>query len=119
MGEGLKAYGLTLTQYNALRILRGAGPDGFCRNEVRDRMIKPVPDTTRLLDRLVEAGLVERDREGDDRRFVTARITKRGLALLARIDGPVARLHEAQLGHVSRTDLRQLVGLLEKVRARE
>ena len=119
MGEGLKAFGLTLTQYNALRILRGAGAEGFCRNEVRDRLIKPVPDTTRLLDRLVEAGFVERDREGDDRRFVTARITKRGLALLERIDGPVAKLHEAQLGHMSRAELRQLVDLLEKVRARE
>jgi len=116
MGEGLKAYGLTLTQYNALRILRGAGEVGFCRNEVRDRMVKAVPDATRLLDRLEEAGLVERDREGDDRRFVTARISKQGLALLERIDEPVARLHEAQLGHMSRADLRLLADLLEKVR---
>jgi len=119
MGEGLKPFGLTLTQYNVLRILRGAGSAGFCRNEVRDRMVKSVPDATRLLDRLVDAGLVERDREGDDRRFVTARITRRGLALLERIDEPVARLHEVQLGHMSQADLRQLADLLEKVRAGE
>lgn len=116
VSEGLKPYGLTLTQYNALRILRGAGAGGLCRNEVRDRMITPVPDTTRLLDRLVEAGFVERNREGSDRRFVTARITKRGLDLLGRIDAPLAQMHKTQLGHVPRSDLRRLAALLGAVR---
>jgi DNA-binding MarR family transcriptional regulator len=81
-------------------------------------LIRRVPDTTRLLDRLEEAGLIVRDREGSDRRFVTARITRQGLDLLAEIDEPVARMHEAQLGHVSRADLRRLVDLLAKARAR-
>lgn len=114
--ESLKPYGLTLTQYNALRILRGAGATGLCRNEVRDRMIRRVPDVTRLLDRLVDAGLVEREREGDDKRYVTARITKQGLTLLAKIDEPLSRMHKQQLGHMSRDDLRTLSALLEKVR---
>src|SRR3954447_21417189 len=69
-GEMLKKHGLTVTQYNALRILRGAGAEGLCRNEIRDRLIARVPDATRLLDRLEESGLVTRTREGEDRRFV-------------------------------------------------
>jgi len=67
-GEVLKQHGLTTTQYNALRILRGAGTEGLCRNEIRDRLISRVPDATRLLDRLEETGLVTRSREGEDRR---------------------------------------------------
>lgn len=116
--DGLKSWGLTLTQYNALRILRGAGPNGLCRNDIRDRLIRPVPDTTRLLERLVDAGLVERAREGDDRRFVTTRITRQGLSRLRQMDGPVADMHRAHLGHVSPADLRRLADLLETVRAR-
>lgn len=116
--EGLKRWGLTFTQYNALRILRGAGPNGLCRNEVRDRLIRPVPDTTRLLDRLVEAGLVERSREGEDRRFVTARITKQGLARLRQLDGPMAEMHRVHLGHLPAADLRRLADLLEAARTK-
>src|SRR4051794_41800121 len=73
--ESLKPYGITPTQYNVLRILRGAGEAGLCRNEVRDRLLRQVPDVTRLLDRLAEAGLVERERDSADRRLVTTRIT--------------------------------------------
>src|SRR5947209_3579140 len=60
--ERLKPYGITATQYNVLRILRGAGPEGLCRNEVRDRLVAQVPDVTRLLDRLEDAKLIERER---------------------------------------------------------
>lgn len=115
--EGLRPQGLTPTQYNVLRILRGAGENGLCRHEVGDRMIKPVPDVTRLLDRLEASGLVVRARSETDRRYVTARITERGLALLADLDEPILRMHEAQLGHLSPTDLAQLVQLLEKARS--
>lgn len=114
--EGLKPHGLTLTQYNVLRILRGAGPDGLCRNEVGDRMIKPVPDVTRLLDRLEAAGFVVRARSDADRRYVTARITEEGLALLSQLDASILRMHEEQLGHMSRVDLDRLVDLLEEAR---
>lgn len=116
LAEDLKAYGVTPTQYNVLRILRGAGSDGLCRNEVRDRMITPVPDATRLLDRLEEAGYVERCREGADRRFVTARVTQAGLDLLDRMDEPLEELHHRQLGHLSASELRELSGLLAKAR---
>lgn len=114
--EGLKPHGLTLTQYNVLRILRGAGPDGLCRNEVGARMIKPVPDVTRLLDRLETSGLVVRSRSDADRRYVTARITEQGLALLAELDEPILRLHESQLGHMANPRLEQLAGLLREAR---
>ncbi|MEZ4417017.1 MAG: MarR family transcriptional regulator [Gemmatimonadota bacterium] len=114
--EGLKEHGVTGTQYNVLRILRGAGPAGLCRNEVKERMITPVPDATRLLDRLEQAGLVERRRETDDRRFVTARITGRGLDLLDRLELPISRLHERHLGHLSVAELQHLSELLERAR---
>ena len=116
--EVLKPHGLTLTQYNALRILRGAGQGGLCRNEVRDRLIARVPDATRLLDRLEEMGLVVRTREGEDRRFVLTRITRAGLDLLDRLAEPVAALHREQLGHVGAEKLRNLIELLGELRRR-
>ena len=114
--EALKPYGLTPTQYNALRILRGAEPEGLGRNEVRDRLIARVPDATRLLDRLGEMGLVVRAREGDDRRVVRARITRAGLELLAGLDDVVQRLHRRQVGHLGERKLRTLVNLLAEAR---
>ena len=114
--EVFKPHGLTSTQYNALRILRGAGEQGLCRNEVRGRLIARVPDATRLLDRLEEMGLVIRSREGEDRRFVLTRITKAGLDLLDRLAEPVAALHREQLGHVEAEKLQNLVQLLGEVR---
>jgi DNA-binding MarR family transcriptional regulator len=116
VAERLKTHGLTPTQYNVLRILRGAGSEGLCRNEVRERMLNPVPDTTRLLDRLESAGLVVRDRSQEDRRFVTAWITDRGLALLADLDEPVSRMHEDLLGHMKDSDLDRLRKLLQESR---
>ena len=114
--ETLKPYGLTVTQYNALRILRGAGEQGLCRNEVRDRLIARVPDATRLLDRLEEMGLVVRSRVGEDRRFVLTRITPAGLDMLDQLAEPVAALHREQLGHVGAEKLKNLVELLAEVR---
>lgn len=114
--EALKPHGLTLTQYNALRILRGAEPDGLCRNEVRDRLVARVPDATRLLDRLEEMDLVVREREGDDRRFVRSRITRMGLDLLRPLDDVILTLHSKQLGHLGERKLRSLVSLLEEAR---
>ena len=118
MLDALRPYGLTPTQYNALRILRGAGSAGLCRNEVRDRLVAWVPDATRLLDRLEDTALVVRGREGDDRRFVRARITRKGLDLLARLDRVVTQLHERQLGHLGRKKLKALIELLEDARDR-
>lgn len=116
VAEALKPYGITPTQYNVLRILRGAGKEGLCRNAVRDRLVARVPDATRLLDRLAQSGLVARDRDTPDRRFVTTRITRAGLALLARLDEPMTRLHARQLGHLGAGKLGTLIDLLAQVR---
>src|SRR5829696_7193419 len=96
----LKDHGITGTQYNVLRILRGAEPDGLCRNELRDRMLTRMPDMTRLLDRMEEAGLVIRTRDGVDRRLVSTRITKNGRRLVDELDAPIGELHKKMLGHL-------------------
>ena len=117
--EALKPYGVTPTQYNVLRILRGAAPKGLCREDIRERLISQVPDVTRLLDRMEEAGLVDRERDNADRRLVTTRITTEGLRVLAELDRPIAQIHEEQLGHMTKAELRSLIELLAKARQRE
>jgi DNA-binding MarR family transcriptional regulator len=116
VGEGLKPYGITLTQYNVLRILRGAGPEGLCRNEIRDRLVSQVPDVTRLLDRLEASGLIERERSRADRRLVATRITASGLSLLEQLDAPVLAMHHKLLGHMSAEQLATLSELLALAR---
>jgi len=92
LSEMLKTFGLSPTQYNALRILRGAGDQGRSCSEIAERMINHDPDITRLVDRLERRGLVARSREGRDRRVITTRITPAGLDLLATLDGPSSSL---------------------------
>jgi DNA-binding MarR family transcriptional regulator len=117
--EVVRPYGVTPTQYNVLRILQGAGAAGLCRNEVRDRLVARVPDASRLLDRLEEMALVERERDSGDRRLVNTRITAEGRAVLRRLERPVAELHERQFGHLGRAELRALVDVLARVREHE
>lgn len=112
----LKPEGLSLAQYNVLRILRGAEPHGLCRNEVRDRMLTRMPDMTRLLDRMESAGLVARARSELDRRLVTTRITDRATQLLQRVEDAVMEEHRRRFGHLSKPEIRALIGLLERVR---
>lgn len=112
----LKPEGMSLAQYNVLRILRGAEPHGLCRNDVRDRMLTRMPDMTRLLDRMENAGLVVRARSESDRRLVTTRITGRAMQLLERVEGAVTEEHQRRFGRLSKADLRTLIGLLERVR---
>jgi DNA-binding MarR family transcriptional regulator len=112
----LKPHGLTDQQYNVLRILRGAEPEGLCRNEIRDRMLNRMSDMTRLLDRLEAAGLVERFRVGDDRRMVMTRLTPQGDALLASLDELADREQERRLQGLSDE---QVAALLEIVKAVE
>jgi DNA-binding MarR family transcriptional regulator len=116
--ETFRPFGVTPTQYNVLRILRGTGQGGLCRNEIRDRLVAQVPDVTRLLDRLEELGLVVRERDESDRRQVSTRITRDGLRLLGRLEAPVAELHRRQLGHLSHEQLRTLIDLLALVRSK-
>jgi DNA-binding MarR family transcriptional regulator len=107
----LKTEDLSATQYNVLRILRGA-PEGLSCGEIANRMITRDPDVTRLLDRLEKRGLISRCRETKDRRTVMARITPDGLKLLTRLDQPVQAAHRKQLGHVGGERLRALTELL-------
>jgi DNA-binding MarR family transcriptional regulator len=113
----LKTGDLSSTQYNVLRILRGA-PEGLPCGEIASRMITRDPDITRLLDRMEKRGLISRCRETKDRRMVMARITPEGLKLLARLDDPVEEAHRNQLGHLGRDRLRALAELLRAARSK-
>jgi DNA-binding MarR family transcriptional regulator len=113
----LKAEDLSATQYNVLRILRGA-PEGLPCGEIANRMITRDPDVTRLLDRLEKRSLISRCRETKDRRTVMVRITPAGLKLLARLDTPVQDGHRRQLGHLGREQLQTLTDLLRMARSR-
>src|SRR5688572_33316590 len=112
----LKPYGITATQFNVLRILRGSEPCGLCRNELRDRMLTRMPDMTRLLDRMEDAGLVARAREEEDRRMVRSRITDTGLKLLSELDGVVLAEHKRRFQHVDAAQLRTLIEILTTIR---
>ena len=112
----LKPAGITGAQYNVLRILRGAEGDGLCRNELRDRLLTRMPDVTRLLARMEEAGLVARARDADDRRLVTTRITARGRRVVDELDAAVAKEHRRRLGHLDADQLGTLIELLTLIR---
>jgi DNA-binding MarR family transcriptional regulator len=112
----LKDFGLTGTQYNALRILRGAGPGGLPCQEIGGRMITRDPDVTRLLNRLEDRGFVERTRAKHDRRVIYGKITIAGLKLLRSMDAPIEEYGREMLRHVGQEKLKQLIELLELVR---
>src|SRR5205807_5967180 len=112
----LKSEDLSPTQYNVLRILRGAPPAGLPCGEIASRMITRDPDITRLLDRLEKRDLISRCRETKDRRMVVARISPDGLRLLGRLDQPVEEAHRKQLGHLGSERLRALTELLQAAR---
>lgn len=114
MAEWLKPHGLSPTQYNALRILRGAGPEGLPCSEVGARMISRDSDITRLVDRLEKRGLVARSRGKKDRRVVRATITKAGMELLRRLDRPVSEFVREMMGSLDGRSLQELVQLLEE-----
>jgi DNA-binding MarR family transcriptional regulator len=116
LAEKLKPFGLTPTQYNVLRILRGT-PEGLCRNAVGERLVTRVPDVTRLLDRMERMGLIQRNRSGEDRRFVTTSITDKGLKLVDKLDRDICTIHARQLGHLGEKKARDLIKLLTEARA--
>ena len=119
MTELLRAAKLSFSQYNVLRILRGAGPEGLPCGEISDRMVRRDPDLTRLLDRLEAADLVARARGTADRRVVMARITDQGLALLDSLDGQVEDAVGQPLSHMPKKRLEALRDLLEQARSDE
>ena len=116
MNDVLRGAGLSVSQYNVLRIVRGAGADGLPCGEISERMVRRDPDLTRLLDRLEAAGLVTRTRDTRDRRIVRASITKEGGTLLASLDGLVEESIRRSLAHVPVARLRLLLELLDDVR---
>lgn len=113
----LEPYGITPQQFNVLRILRGAGPEGLPTLAIGERMIEEAPGITRLLDRLEAKGMVRRQRCPEDRRQVLCHATPQGLELLARIDGAMDRADDDALGRLSDEDKAQLIRLLDAVRA--
>ncbi len=119
VAETLKGADLTPTQYNVLRILRGAGEEGATCGQISERMVTKDSDITRLLERLEARGLITRSRDGQDRRFITVRITADGLRLLAGLDEPIAECHRQQIGHLGKERLSSLGKLLEVARGPE
>lgn len=110
-------FDLTAQQYNVLRILQAARPQTLPTLVLADRLISRAPDITRIVDRLAERGLVERQRDASNRRIVPIAITPAGSALLDEIAAPLRECHARQLGHLSKGDLAQLVALLRAARA--
>lgn len=107
---------LTAQQYNVLRILRGAGQHGLPTLDIVDRMVERTPGITRLIDRLVKKGLVERERSEQDRRQVWCHITREGMQMLRRLDKPIEVLDAHALDPLNREEVRQLIRLLDRVR---
>jgi DNA-binding MarR family transcriptional regulator len=113
----VEPHGITVQQYNVLRILRGAGEKGLPTLEIAERMIEQTPGITRLIDRLEKKRLVSRERCATDRRQVFCRITAAGLALVAELDVPIVEADHLALAALTGRELRQLVALLDKARS--
>ncbi|GIW52002.1 MAG: MarR family transcriptional regulator [Gemmatimonadales bacterium] len=116
LGRVIESYGITPQQYNVLRILRGAEPEGLRTLAITERLIERAPGITRMIDRLEAKGLVGRERRGEDRRCVHVRITAKGLKLLEALDDPVDRADREAFSCLSRQELATLISLLDRVR---
>jgi DNA-binding MarR family transcriptional regulator len=116
--ELLRQFDITQQQYNVLRILRGAGTESLCRNEISARMVAAAPDMSRLLDRMEKSGWITRERAEDDRRQVSTFITDSGKKLLTIIEGPVDEQTHRLFEGVKSTDLKMLVEVLAQIRSR-
>jgi DNA-binding MarR family transcriptional regulator len=113
LADACARHGITLDQYNVLRILRGVYPDGHPRYEIVDRLINRAPDVTRLLDRLQRQGLVERARAEQDRRLSISRITQAGLELLREMQPEVEALHAEFGARLQPAELEELARLCD------
>ena len=112
-------FNITLAQFNVLRILKGAHPNGYPRHEIIRRMVEPSPDVTRLIDRLITEGLVERFSSDKDRRLSLARITKKGINLLIKINPEVNKFISEYSSSLSKTEKEMLSNICEKLYAKE
>ena len=113
-----RPFDVTPSQYNVLRILRGAGTDGLCRNEISERMVTATPDMTRLLDRMEKAGWVTRERAEGDRRQVSTHITKSGMELLARLEKPTGDFVTSLLTGAAISDLKTVLKVNDEIRTK-
>jgi DNA-binding MarR family transcriptional regulator len=114
--ELFAVHDLTSQQYNALRLLRSEHPRKIRTLDLAGRLVSRAPDITRLLDKLEERGLVERDRPADNRRIVCIGVTDAGIALLRELQKPIRECHSRQLGHLPAKTLRELIALLRAAR---
>ena len=112
-------FNITLAQFNVLRILKGAHPNGYPRHEIIRRMVEPAPDVTRLIDRLIKEGLVERFSSDEDRRLSLAKITKKGIALLSKINPEIDKFLLDYSSMLTKSEKEILSNLLEKLYANE
>ena len=119
VAEALKPADLSPTQYNVLRILRGAGKEGRTCGEIGDRLVARDPDITRLLDRLEKRSLIARSRESKDRRVITVRITSAGLQTLRQLEKAVEEAIRLPLSRLGNGRLSTLIQLLEEIRTPE
>jgi DNA-binding MarR family transcriptional regulator len=110
---------ITLAQFNVLRILKGAHPEGYPRGEIIRRMVEPAPDVTRLIDRLIKEGLVERFYSDEDRRLSLARITKKGINLLTKINPEVDKFISDYSSSLNESEKDMLSSICEKLYAKE
>jgi len=110
---------ITLAQFNVLRILKGAHPEGYPRGEIIRRMVEPAPDVTRLIDRLIKEGLVERFTSDEDRRLSLARITKKGINLLTKINPEVDKFISEYSSSLNKSEKDMLSNICEKLYAKE
>lgn len=117
LDQMLEPYGVTWQQYNVLRILRGAGPDGLPTLTIGDRMVEQTPGVTRLVDRLLAKGLVTRARGTVDQRQVLCRLTPQGAELLARLDAPIDEADDFMMSGLNERKLGVLIDLLDEIRA--
>ena len=116
MAEMLRPFDVSSSQYNVLRILRGAREPLAC-GQIAERMVSRDPDITRLLDRMETRGLISRARDEQDRRVVKAQITSKGLGLLEELQPLVLAYHRKQFSGFGEKKLRQLVEWMEQVRS--
>jgi DNA-binding MarR family transcriptional regulator len=117
--RGTRDWGVTSTQYNVLRILRGAHPNGLTCSAIGERMITADPDITRLLARLKAQKLVRQQRDRHDRRVIWTFISEAGLTLLKAMDPVIQKLPIEMLSHLTKTEQEELIRLLEKARSSE
>jgi DNA-binding MarR family transcriptional regulator len=110
-------FNITLAQFNVLRILKGAHPNGYPRHEIIRRMVEPAPDVTRLIDRLIKEGLVERYSSKEDRRLSLARITKKGINLLSKINPEVNKFIFSYSSSLTKSEKEMLSSICEKIYA--